>query len=114
MVHVVALAQYAAVYSRSWAADGRNARVRLRVERDRHQQDKALLREELRIKDARMASIPAHRRPFYRPTERLAILEIKAARVGALVSGFPKKRNMLPGKCTGKAKRSAKLPVCLA
>ncbi|HEV2947765.1 MAG TPA: DDE-type integrase/transposase/recombinase, partial [Gemmataceae bacterium] len=33
-----------------------------------------------RIKDARMASIPAHHRPFYRPTERLAILELKAAR----------------------------------
>jgi transposase-like protein len=39
-----------------------------------------LLREELRIKDARMASIPAHHRPFYRPKERLAILELKAAR----------------------------------
>jgi len=38
------------------------------------------LREELRIKDARMASIPAHQRPFYRPPERLAILELKAAR----------------------------------
>ena len=27
-----------------------------------------------------MASIPAHQRPFYRPPERLAILELKAAR----------------------------------
>ena len=27
-----------------------------------------------------MASIPAHHRPFYRPMERLAILELKAAR----------------------------------
>jgi len=27
-----------------------------------------------------MGSIPAHHRPFYRPTERLAILELKAAR----------------------------------
>ncbi|MDA2924332.1 helix-turn-helix domain-containing protein [Acidobacteria bacterium AH-259-L09] len=38
------------------------------------------LREELRIKDARMCGIAAHRRPRYAPTERLAILEVRAAR----------------------------------
>jgi len=43
-------------------------------------QEIALLREELRIKDARMAAIPAHRRPHYPATERMAILELKAAR----------------------------------
>jgi putative transposase len=80
MLHVISLAKYAAIYTRSWAADCSRARVRLRAERDRHQEDNALLREELRIKDARMASIPAHQRPFYRPPERLAILELKAAR----------------------------------
>jgi hypothetical protein len=80
MLHIVSLAKYAAVYTRSWAADCPKARVRLRIERDQHQEDNALLREELRIKDARMASIPAHHRPFYRPKERLAILELKAAR----------------------------------
>jgi len=80
MLQVVSLAKYAAVYTRSWAADCPRARVRFRVERDRYQEDNALLRDELRIKDARMASIPAHHRPFYRPTERLAILELKAAR----------------------------------
>lgn len=30
MLHVISLAQYATVYTRSWAADSRNARVRLR------------------------------------------------------------------------------------
>jgi transcriptional regulator with XRE-family HTH domain len=40
----------------------------------------ALLQEELRIKDARMAQIPSHRRPHYPPTERMAILELRAAR----------------------------------
>jgi putative transposase len=34
----------------------------------------------MRLKDARMARIAAHRRPFYQPTERLAILELRAAR----------------------------------
>jgi hypothetical protein len=57
MLHVVSLAKYAAVYTRSWAADCPKARVRLRAERDQHQEDNALLREELRIKDARMVSI---------------------------------------------------------
>ena len=79
MLHVFSLAKYAAVYTRSWAADSPNARVRLRAEGNRSQQDAALLREEMRIKDARMARIPPHRRPFYTPTERLAILELRAA-----------------------------------
>jgi predicted RNA polymerase sigma factor len=80
MLHVIALAKYTAVYTRSWAADSPNARVRLRAEGDRSQEDAALLREELRIKDARMARIPSQRRPYFTPTERLAILEVRAAR----------------------------------
>jgi transposase InsO family protein len=39
-----------------------------------------LLREEIRIKDARMAALAPHRRPHYSPTERMAILELMAAR----------------------------------
>jgi hypothetical protein len=38
------------------------------------------LREELRIKDARMGRIPAHQRPHFEPADRLAILELRAAR----------------------------------
>jgi hypothetical protein len=80
VLHVISLAQYAAVSTRSWAADSINARVRRRAEDDRLQEEVGLLREEMRIKDARMAGIPPHRRPFYQPTERLAILELRAAR----------------------------------
>jgi len=40
----------------------------------------ALLEEEIRIKDTRMAQINPHRRPHYPPTERMAILELRAAR----------------------------------
>jgi Helix-turn-helix domain len=43
-------------------------------------QDIALLREEMRIKDARMGRIEPHRRPHFCPTDRMAILELKAAR----------------------------------
>jgi hypothetical protein len=80
VLHVISLAQYATVYTRSWAVDSRNARVRLRAEKDRLMEHVALLREEIRIKDARMARIAALRRPHYPSTERMAILQLRAAR----------------------------------
>jgi len=40
----------------------------------------AMLREELRINGARMKRIDPHRRPQYLPTERMAILELRAMR----------------------------------
>ena len=51
VLDVIALAHYAIVYARAWAADSINARVRLSAEKDRLQEECALLREELRIKD---------------------------------------------------------------
>jgi hypothetical protein len=80
MLHVISLAQYATAYTRSWAADSTNARVRIKAEYDRAQQEILLLREEICIKDARMALISPHRRPYYPPTERMAILGLRAAR----------------------------------
>jgi transposase InsO family protein len=79
MLHVIALAQYAAVYTRSWAVDSMNGRVRLKAENDRLLEKLAQREEEIRIKDARMARIAPHRRPHYPPTERMAILELRAA-----------------------------------
>lgn len=75
MLHVISLAQYAPAYTRSWAADSTNARMRIKAEYDRAQQEILLIREEMRIKDARMGLISPHRRPYYPPTERTAILE---------------------------------------
>jgi len=80
ILHVVALAQYALTYSRSWAADSSNERVRLKAANDHLAQELALRQEELRIKDARMAQMVPARRPHYPPTERMAILELRAAR----------------------------------
>ena len=80
MLHVVSLAQYAVISTRSWAADSSNARVRLQAEKDRFQQEVAQLRDEMRIKDARMNSLPPSRRPYYSPQERLDILALRAAR----------------------------------
>ena len=84
ILHIVALAQYALTYSRSWAADSTNQRVRLKAENDRMMQEVALLREEIRIKDVRMAQINPKRRPHYPPTARMAILELRAARSWSL------------------------------
>jgi hypothetical protein len=58
--------------------------MRLTAEKDRLEQELALLREEIRIKDARMTRLAAHRRPQYTPVERMAILELKAARAWSL------------------------------
>ena len=66
--------------ARAWAADSINARVRLAAENDRLHEECALLREELRLKDHRIAQIPPQRRPHYGPHERMAILELRAAR----------------------------------
>ena len=35
VLHVISLAQYATAYTRSWAVDSMNGRVRLKAERDR-------------------------------------------------------------------------------
>ena len=80
LVHVISLAQYALVYTRSWAANSSNQRVRLTAKASHLQQEIALVREETRIKDARMMRVPASQRPHYLPTERLAILELRVAR----------------------------------
>jgi len=78
VLHVISLAQFTLAYTRGWAANSINSRIRLKAELERANQEIALLGEEIRIKDARMARIQPHRRPYYPPTERLAILEIKA------------------------------------
>ncbi len=79
MLHVISLAQFALAYTRGWAVNSQVARVRLKAENDRLRQQAAWLTEELRIKDARMRRIPALARPHYLPTDRMSILEVRAA-----------------------------------
>ena len=57
VIHSIALAHKAITYSRSFAIDSSIERVRLAAQLDRAQGDIALLREEIRIKDARMGTI---------------------------------------------------------
>ena len=80
VLHIISLAHFSITHARGWAANSVSERVRTAAENDRLHQEIALLREELRIKDVRMCAIAALRRPRYAPTERLAILEVRAAR----------------------------------
>ena len=70
VLHVLSLAQYTAVYTRSWAADSANQRVRLKADLDRADQKIVLRGEEMRIKDVRLARIDPHQRPHYPPNGR--------------------------------------------
>ena len=74
VLHTISLAQYGLAYTRGWAADSRNGRLRLKAKLDRANQEIALLWEEMRIKDERMKHLPAKRRPHYPPSERMSIL----------------------------------------
>lgn len=80
VLHAISLAQYATCYTRGWAADGCNPRVHQQANVDRLNQEVVLLQDQLRIITLRLKSIPARSRPQYKPTERMAILELKAAR----------------------------------
>jgi len=80
MLHVIALGQHAVAHTRSWAINSRITCVRLKAENDQLRQEVALLTEEIRIKDARMKRVDPQRRPHYVPAERMAILEVRAAR----------------------------------
>ena len=79
-VQAISLAHFSLTFARGVAANSINKRMRLQAEVDRLRREVALLDEEIRIKDVRMLRIPAQRRPHYPATERLAILELRAAR----------------------------------
>lgn len=79
IIHVISLAQVALTAARARAKKrGIVARLRAKVEEQAGQI--SLLEEELELKDLRMARVKPRRRPHYRATERLRILELKAAR----------------------------------
>ena len=80
ILHVISLAQFTLAYTRGWAVNSPNSRIRLKAQLDRADQEIAQLHEQLRIHMLRMARLPPHRRPYYRPAERMAILQLKAAR----------------------------------
>ena len=80
VIHVISLARLALIAARGQAARSRKAHARLRAELEAARGENALLERELEIKDLRMSRVQARERPHYRPAERLAILELRAAR----------------------------------
>ena len=80
VLHTISLAHFAVTQARGMAAGHIRRRVRLAAQNGRLKEECELLREEIRIKDARIDRITPHRRPRYGPFERMAILELRAAR----------------------------------
>ena len=76
-ISVVAMAMNSAW---SKAATGRSSRQRASAEVDRLRTKIVSLTEELQLKDVRWARVPARRRPYYGPVQRMRILELRAAR----------------------------------
>jgi transposase InsO family protein len=79
-VQAVGLARFALLHVRGWAVNSPLERARLQGDNDRLRTDLALLSQELELKDARMARIAPADRPHYTPQQRLAILNLRAAR----------------------------------
>src|SRR5436309_15921174 len=75
VVQVISLARTSLALTQGWASESMNPQLRREAEGDRLEQEIQLLREEIRIKDARMEQLEAHRRPHYPATTRLAILK---------------------------------------
>ncbi len=80
IVHTISMATVGFTHAMARVANNPDAQIRAQAEIDRLHREVDLLREEARIKDARMERLPAQRRPHYRPSDRLAILELRAAR----------------------------------
>lgn len=78
--NTISLAHFSIVHARGMTAGRIRRRVRLAAQNERLREECALLREEICIKDARMDHIAPQRRPRYDPYERMAILELRAAR----------------------------------
>ena len=79
VLHVISLAQVALTAARA-RVKRRGVVGRLRAKVQEQAGEISLLTEELKLKDRRMARVKPRRRPHYRATERLRILELKAAR----------------------------------
>lgn len=79
-LHAISLARFSILRARGAAASHAQRRVRLAAQVERLREECAQLREEIRIKDARMGHIPPQHGPHYSPPERMAILELRAAR----------------------------------
>ena len=80
VLHAISLAQFALTSARGQIQRQDRVRDRRFAKIERLRQEILLLKEELRLKDARMLRVPGRRRPHYHSVKRLSILELRAAR----------------------------------
>ncbi len=78
VLHAISVAAMA--MTSAWSKASRFSRQRASAEVDRLRTEVALLTEELELKDARWTRVPARRRPYYGPVQRMRILELRAVR----------------------------------
>ena len=62
VIHAISLAHFSITHARSWLTRNDGSANRM-AENERLRQEVVLLKEELRIKDARMSAIEAQKRP---------------------------------------------------
>ena len=79
LLHAIALARTALIEVWSGFENGPLVSARQAARVARLEFRVGILQEELRIKDARLARIAPQKRPHYPPSERLAILQLRAA-----------------------------------
>ena len=65
-LQVISLIHCTVVYTRGWAVDSPNTRMRIRAELERADQEIAVLRKEIRIKDVRMGQLSIVQAPTRR------------------------------------------------
>ncbi|MDR1140806.1 MAG: hypothetical protein LBL62_03870, partial [Planctomycetaceae bacterium] len=80
ILHIIALVRIIILNAANLPNDKECDGLRLRVENDRLRSEIGLLQREIEIKDARFGRIDPKKRPHYLPSERLAILTIRAMR----------------------------------
>ena len=78
VLHAISVAAMA--MTSAWSRASLSAQQRSLAEVDRLRSENELLTEELDLKDSRWARVPARRRPYYGPVQRMRILELRAAR----------------------------------
>ena len=76
VLHAISLASVVLTYARGHAT----GRRRLITQLEQAEAEIALLREELSIKDGRWERSRSRRRPHYTPTQRMRLLQLRAAR----------------------------------
>ena len=78
VIHTLSLAFKSMTLTLSYLSDNDRLPARMVAELKRIKMENAHLKELMAIKDTRMARIDPKRRPYYSPTERMRILELKS------------------------------------